>query len=138
MLEEDLETLFVDPHALANRLQLRLALHRPRVVELDIEGNELTTVERRVIANGHHVVQPVHAEAPPAGSSCPVGDVRTRPIDEDLLQLRRAVLADVPCLAGEDDERVTVGGDDDVGVPVDDLEARQVGHGSLETRVLGA
>ena len=60
------------------------------------------------------------------------------PLVEDLLDLRRPVLADVARLGREDDERVTVGRDDDVRVAVDDLEAGQVRDRPLEPRVLAA
>ena len=55
---------------------------------------------------------------------------------EDLLELGGSVLADVARLRWEDDERLAVRGDDDVRVAVDDLEAREVGHGPFEARVL--
>ena len=57
---------------------------------------------------------------------------------EHLLERRRAVLADVPRLGRKHDERIAVGGDHDVRVPVDDLEARHVGDGALEAAVLVA
>ena len=66
------------------------------------------------------------------------GDVLARARVEHLLEWRRAVLADVARLGGEDDERVAVGGQHDVGVAVDDLEPRHVRHGALEAAVLAA
>ncbi len=55
---------------------------------------------------------------------------------EDLLELRRPVLADVARLGGEDDLRLARGRDDDVGVAVHDLEAGEVRDGALEAAVL--
>ena len=48
------------------------------------------------------------------------------------------MLAHVPGLGREDDERLAVGRDDDVGVAMDDLEPRQVRDGALEPGVLAA
>ena len=58
------------------------------------------------------------------------------PVVEDLLELRRAVLADVASLGGEHDLRLPVRRHDDVGVPVHDLEAGEVGDRALEAAVL--
>ena len=48
------------------------------------------------------------------------------------------MLADVARLGREDDERLAVGGHDDVRVAVHDLEAREVGDAALEAGVLAA
>ena len=55
---------------------------------------------------------------------------------EDLLELGRPVLTDVPRLGREDDVRLAVRGDDDICVAMNDLEPRHVRHGALEARVL--
>ena len=55
---------------------------------------------------------------------------------EDLLELGGCVLADVARLAREDDLRLAVRRQQDVGVAVDDLEAREVGDRALEAAVL--
>ena len=67
-----------------------------------------------------------------------VGDVLAGTRVEDLLERRRAVLADVARLGREDDERVAVGRQDHVGVAVHDLEPGHVGDGALEAAVLAA
>ena len=61
-----------------------------------------------------------------------------RPVVEDLLELRRPVLADVARLGREDDLRLPVGGHDHVRVAMDDLEAGEVGDRALEAAVLAA
>ena len=86
-VEEDLEAPFVDPHGLANRLELGLALHRPREIEFDIERNELEAVERAVVPHRHDVVEAVDADAPPPRATRPVRNVLARAIVEDLLEL---------------------------------------------------
>ncbi len=65
-------------------------------------------------------------------------DLRARTIGEDLLERRRAVLADVARLGREDDERLAVGRHDDVGVAVHDLEPGEVRDAALESAVLAA
>ncbi len=60
----------------------------------------------------------------------------TRPVVEDLLELRRAVLSDVAGLGREHDLRLPLRRDDDVRVPVHDLEAREVRDRPLEAAVL--
>ena len=52
-----------------------------------------------------------------------IGDQLTGTRVEDLLERRHAVLADVARLGREDDERVSVGRQNDVRVAVHDLEA---------------
>ena len=91
-----------------------------------------------MIAHRHHVVEPVHTDPQPPRAARLLGDVGARTVDEDLLQLRRPVLADVARLAREDDERVAVRGKNDIRVAVHDLEAGEVRDGALEARVLGA
>jgi hypothetical protein len=139
VLPEELEAALVDAHRVADGLELRLALHRAGEVELDVEGDDLDTVERGervVVPHGHHVVEPVHADAPPALVLHASGDVRSRPLVEGLLEAGGAVLPDVAGLRREDDPRVAVDRDDDVRVPVHDLEPREVCHGTLEPGVL--
>ena len=102
-LEEDLEAALVDADGVAHRLELGLALHGAREVELDVEGNELEPVERGAVAHGHDVVEAVDADAPPPRSPRPVRDVLAGAVVEHLLDLGRAVLADVARLAREDD-----------------------------------
>ena len=115
-----------------------VALDGAGMIELDVEGDEIEAVERLVVAHGHDVVEAVDADPLPAGSARVIGDVLARAGVEDLLERRRAVLADVPCLRRKDDERVAVGRQDDVRVPVHDLEPRHVRHGALEPAVLAA
>ena len=128
----------VDAHRVAHRDQLGVALDGAREVELDVERDEIEAFERLVVSHGHDVVEPVNPDSLPAGSAGVVGDVLTRASMEHLLERCRAVLADVPCLGGEDDERLTVGRDDHVGVPMDDLEPGHVRDGALEPAVLAA
>ena len=66
------------------------------------------------------------------------GDELAGAVVEDLLELRRPVLADVARLGREDDVRLAVRRHDDVGVAVDDLEAGHVRHRALESGVLAA
>ncbi len=134
----ELEAAVVDPHRVAHARELGLALDRAGEVELDVEGDDLEAFEGPVVADRHHVVEAVDADALPPGVLREGGDRRTGLRIEALLDQGRAVLADVARLRREDDERVAVGGDDDVCVAVDDLEAGQVGDGSLEARVLAA
>src|SRR2546427_445199 len=62
-LQEHPEALRVDADALANRVELEVALHGARVVELDVPADELGRIgERAVVAHGHHVVEPVDAD----------------------------------------------------------------------------
>ena len=129
MGEEHLEPFLVDADAVADRVQLGVALHRPGMVELDVERHELEPVECRVVPHRHDVVEAVDAHAPPA---------RVPPVDEHLLEHSGAMLADVARLAREDDQRVAVRGDDDIRVAVDDLEPGEVRHRPLEAGVLGA
>ena len=136
--EEGLEAVLVDAHAVAHGLELRLALHRRARSNSLVERHELEAVERAVVAHGHHVVEPVDADAAPARVARPLGDRLARPVVEDLLDPRRPVLAHVAGLAREDDERLAVRGHDDVGVAVHDLEAGQVRDGALEAGVLAA
>ena len=60
----------------------------------------------------------------------------TRPVVEDLLELRSAVLAHVAGLGGKHDLRLPVGRHDDVRVPMHDLEAGEVRDRPLEAAVL--
>ena len=88
------------------------------------------------VAHGHHVVEPVDADALAADL---VGDPVARPVDEHLLvDPRRPVLAHVAGLRREHDRRVAVDGQQDVRVAVDDHEAAEIGDGPLEARVLVA
>ena len=119
----DLEATLVDPHRVAHRHELGLALDGPREIELDVEWDEIEPVERLVVAHGHDVVEAVDADLPPAGPACVVGDVRARTRVKDLLERRGGVFPDVPGLGREHDERLAVGRQDDVRVPMDDLEA---------------
>ena len=137
-LEEDLEAALVDPHRVAHGLELGVALDRPRKVELDVEPDEIETVERAVVADGHDVVEPVHADPPPTGVPPAPGDQRPRTVVEDLLELRGSVFAHVPRLGREDDVRLSVRRQDDVRIAMDDLEAGHVGDGALEAAVLAA
>ena len=73
-------------------------------------GTRSSPVERAVVADGHDVVEPVDAEAPPAGVLRALRDRVARPVVEDLLDARRPVLPHVARLAGEDDRRLAVGG----------------------------
>ena len=136
--EERLEAVLVDPDALAHRLELGVALDRPREVELGVERDEVEALEGAEVAHGHDVVEPVDADALPAAVARGRRDLLARPVVEDLLELRRPVLADVARLGREDDLRLAVGGHDDVGVAVDDLEAGEVGDRALEAAVLAA
>ena len=137
-VEEDLEAALVDPHRVAHGLELRLALHRAGEVELDVERDELEAVEGAVVADGHDVVEPEDADAPPARVPRPRRDQLAGAVVEDLLELGRPVLADVARLRREHDVRLPVRRHDHVRVAMDDLEAGQVRHGTLEARVLAA
>jgi hypothetical protein len=136
--EEGVEAVLVDPHAVTNGRQLDIALHRTGEVEGLVERHELEPVERLVVAHAHHVVEAVDAHAAPARVAGAVGDQCSRPLVEELLDPRGAVLADVARLAREGDERVAVRRHHDVGVAVHDLEPREVRDGALEPRVLAA
>ena len=137
-LGPQLEATPVDAHRVAHALELGLALDGAREVELDVERHDLESLERPVVAHGHHVVEAVDADPLPAGVLRVRGDGCARMRVEPLLEQRGAVLADVARLRREDDERIAVGGDDDVRVAVDDLEAGHVRDGALEARVLAA
>ena len=91
----------------ADPLELRLALHRACEVELDVERHELEALERTVVADGHDVVEAVDADPRPA-CSARARRCGARPVDEQLLDQRGPVLADVARLGREDDERVAV------------------------------
>ena len=132
-----MEAVDVDADAVAHRLELGVGLHRTGVVELEIPRHELdAALERRVVAYGHDVVEAVD---PDALSAQPFGEPHARPVDELLLGDRGvAVLADVARLAREDDRRVAVDRDEDVGVAVHDRETAHVRHGTLEAGVLRA
>ena len=88
VLEEDLEPALVDAHRLAHGLELGIALGRARVVELDVEVDEVEALEGAVVAHGHDVVEPVHADRassrPPSRASrsprraCPRRPARSR------------------------------------------------------------
>ena len=135
-LAKRVEAVRVDADAVAHRLELGIGLHRARMVELEVPRHELGgAVERREVAHRHHVVHPVHADALAAQ---PAGEPLARTVDELLVgDLRISVLADVARLAREDDRRVSVDGDEDVCVAVNDGESAHVRHGPLEARVLG-
>ncbi len=89
VLEEDLEAALVDAHRVAHRLELGRALDGARVVELDVEVDEVEALEGAVVAHGHDVVEAVHADALPAGGlralrdllarACPRRPARSRP-----------------------------------------------------------
>src|SRR5262249_46943581 len=87
-------------------------------------------------ADGEDVVEPVDADAL-AGET--IGEPLAGTVGEHLvLDPRGRVLADVPRLRWEDDRRLALAREQDVGVPMDDDESRQVRDGALEARVLGA
>ena len=67
-----------------------------------------------------------------------IGDVLARASVEDLIEWRRAVLTDVPRLGREDDERVTIGRENHIGISMHDLESRHVADGTLEPAVFVA
>ena len=110
------------------------------MVELDVPGHKLGCVlQCPVVPHGHDVVEAEDADPLPRPVADAVAEPLARPVDEDLLfDPGRAVLADIACLAGEDDRRLAVERQEDVGVAVDDHEAGQVRHGALEARVLVA
>jgi hypothetical protein len=137
-LVPELEAALVDPHRVAHRLELGLALDGAGQVELDVEADEIEAVESREVAHGHDVVEAVDADALPAGVPRVRSDVLAGPCVEHLLERCRAVLADVARLRREDDERVAVSRDDDVRVAVHDLEAGDVRDSALEAAVLVA
>ncbi len=69
----------------------------------------------------------------------PVTDVLAGPLHEHLvLDPRGPVLPDVACLRGEDNRGVALARQQDVGITVDDHEARHVCDRPLEAAVLGA
>ena len=119
---EELEASPVDPHGVPHALELGVALHRPCEIELDVERHDLERLEGAVVAHRHHVVEAVDADPMPVPVLRVVGDRAAGVRIEALLDLRRAVLADVARLRGEDHERIALRRDDDVRVPVDDLE----------------
>ena len=123
-LVPDLEAALIDPHRVPYRLELGLALDRASEIELHIEGDEIDAGERLVVADRHDVVQPVHANPLPTCSTRVIGDVLARASVEDLIEWRRAVLTDVPRLGREDDERVTIGRENHMGISMHDLESR--------------
>jgi hypothetical protein len=129
--------LRVDADRVAHRLDFLVALDGARKVELDVERDDLdAALERRKVADCHHVVEPVHADALAAQ---PLGEPLARPLREDLVvDPRCPVLADVARLCREHDRGLPVPGQQHVGVAMDDPEARQVRHRALEPRVLGA
>src|SRR5581483_4108839 len=91
--------------------------------------------DRPVVAHGHDVVDAVHADPP----ELPVGDPLARVLREDLvLDPGLRVVADPARLLREDDRRLALERQDDVGVAVQDPEAGEVADGSLEARVLRA
>ena len=118
--------------------QLGLALHGARQVELGVERHEVETFECPVVAHRHDVVEAVDTDPAPALVDGRRRDVLARPVMEDLLELRRAVLAHVAGLGGEHDLRLSIRRHDDVRVPVHDLKAGEVGDRSLEAAVLAA
>ena len=122
---------------LAHRRELELRLDHARVVERDVPADELAGArERGVVAHGHHVVEPVDADALAAHL---VREPVARAVDELLLvDPRRAVLADVARLGREDDRRVAVDRQQHVRVAVHDHEAAEIRDGALEARVLVA
>ena len=103
-----------------------------------VERHGLESLQRPEVAHGHHIVEPVDADAAPAGLACARWRSARRAGVEDLLDPCRAVLADVASLGREDDERLAVGRHDHVGVAVHDLEAGEVRDGALEPGVLAA
>ena len=82
-------------------------------------GHELgSAVERGEVADGHDLVEAVHADALAAQ---PAGEPLAGPVDEPLVgDPRVAVLADVPRLAREDDRRLALERSGDVRVAVHD------------------
>ena len=83
-LAEGVEAGDVDLDALAHRLELGVGLDGAREVELRVPGDELRRVgERRVVAHGHHIVEPVDADALPAQRGRPASP---RPVGEDLVR----------------------------------------------------
>ena len=106
---ERLEAVLVDADALAHRLELGVALDRAREIELGVERDEVEAVEGAEVADGHDVVEPVDADPAPAPVASRRGDVLAGTVVEDLLELRRPVLADVARLGREHDLRLAVG-----------------------------
>lgn len=131
------EAVGVDLHALTDGYELRVGLDGAGMVELDIPRDQVRGRRQcGVVADGHHVVEPVDADALPAE---PLGQPLARALREHLLlDPRVAVLADVARLGRKNDRRVTFERQQHVRVAMHDREAAQVGHGALEARVLGA
>src|SRR5581483_6398991 len=136
-LAEGVEARDVDRDALPHRLELGVGLHGAGEVVPGVPVDELRMlVERDEVARGHYIVEPVDAD--PLAAE-PVGEPLAGPVGEDLLlDPGVAMLPDVARLRREDDRRLAVHGKKHVRVAVDDLEAGEVRHRALETRVLGA
>ena len=83
----DLEAAPVDAHRVAHALELRLALHRAREIELDVERDDVEPFQRPVVAHGHDVVEPVDADPPPPGVARVGGDRGAGMRVEALLEL---------------------------------------------------
>ena len=107
------------------------------MVERNVPADELARPgERGVIADGHHVVQPVDADAL---ATHLVGEPFARAVDELLSgDPGRRVLADVARLGRKDDHRLPVDRQQHVGVAVHDHEAAEIGDCAFEPRVLVA
>src|SRR6266508_632638 len=117
--ERGANAVLVQAEALAHRLELLLALHRAGGVEALVPRlGDLG--ERAMVAHRHHVVEPIDAEALPVARA--FADPLTGVLGEDLvLDPRLGVVADPAGLLGEDDRRVALDGEDDVGVAPLDL-----------------
>ena len=136
-LAERVETRGVDADAVAHGVELLVALHGPSVVELEIPWHELHAIPHGgEVPHRHYIVEAVdtHSLAREAIDEPFSGKV----YEHLVVDPAPSVLPDVTGLGREDDRRVAFDRQDDVGVAVDDLEAREVGHLPLETRVLGA
>src|SRR3954449_7301448 len=134
---EQMESLRVDAHRVAYRLDLVVTLDRAREVELHVERHNLDFVAQSdEVPDGQHVVEPVDTDALAVE---PVAEPLAWALGEDLiLDPRSSVHADVARLCREDDRRLAVTRQHDIGVTVHDGEAREVRHCSFEAGVLGA
>src|SRR5262249_37698019 len=119
------------------RLELFFALDGSGEVEANVPGDELARpLQCAKVANRHHVIEAVDADAPPAE---PVGEPVARPLGEDLvLDQGGAVLAYIAGFAREDDGGLALALQQDVRVAVDDQEPRQVRDRAFEPGVLAA
>ena len=141
VIDQCAEAFHHDIHAFADLCQLFGALDGARHIEFEIERDEF---QRRrgqlaVIAHRHDEIHPVNADALPASIERALAQPLAWHFGPDVVaDPGLGFVADPTRFGGKDDRQVALERQQDIGVAMDDQEAREVGDRALEARVLAA